>query len=170
VVSMATRDELLKKYSSKKTETRTITKITMPKLDTIKEEKIFITNEKFNEIVNKIKDQNLLKIANLIYKGVPLDIRTYDEKMKDPFVMFLIEEIKQTYNKELYFKEKQNDIDNILLIKMTKEKLDKDSVDIKITIFRILLQRIKSEIVGENPDQKDITKKDIEADISKSVV
>ncbi len=167
---MATRDELLKKYSSKKTETRTITKITMPKLDTIKEEKIFITNEKFNEIVNKIKDQNLFKIANLIYKGVPLDIRTYDEKMKDPFVMFLIEEIKQTYNKDIYFKEKQNDIDNILLIKMTKEKLDKDSVDIKITIFRILLQRIKSEIVGENPDQKDITKKDIEADISKSVV
>lgn len=167
---MATRDELLKKYSSKKTETRTITKITMPKLDTIKEEKISITNEKFNEIVNKIKDQNLLKIANLIYKGVPLDIRTYDEKMKDPFVMFLIEEIKQTYNKDIYFKEKQNDIDNILLIKMTKEKLDKDSVDIKITIFRILLQRIKSEIVGENPDQKDITKKDIEADISKSVV
>ena len=167
---MATRDELLKKYSSKKTETRTITKITMPKLDTIKEEKIFITNKKFNEIVNKIKDQNLFKIANLIYKGVPLDIRTYDEKMKDPFVMFLIEEIKQTYNKDIYFKEKQNDIDNILLIKMTKEKLDKDSVDIKITIFRILLQRIKSEIIGENPDQKDITKKDIEADISKSVV
>ena len=167
---MATRDELLKKYSSKKTETRTITKITMPKLNTIKEEKISITNDKFNEIVNKIKDQNLFKIANLIYKGVPLDIRTYDEKMKDPFVMFLIEEIKQTHNKDTYFKEKQNDIENILLIKMTKEKLDKDSVDIKITIFRILLQRIKSEIVGENPDQKDITKKDIESDVSKAII
>ena len=167
---MATRDELLKKYSSKKTETRTITKITMPKLNTIKEEKIFITNEKFNEIANKIKDQNLFKIANLIYKGVPLDIRTYDEKMKDPFVMFLIEEIKQTHHKDAYFKEKQNDIENILLIKMTKEKLDKDSVDIKITIFRILLQRIKSEIVGENPDQKDITKKDIESDVSKAII
>jgi len=53
---------------------------------------------------------------------------------------------------------------------MTKEKLDKDSVDIKITIFRILLQRIKSEIVGENPDQKDITKKDIESDVSKAII
>ena len=61
---MATKDELLKKYSSKKAETRTITKITMPKLSTIKEEKTFITNEAFNEIVNKIKDQNLFKIAN----------------------------------------------------------------------------------------------------------
>ena len=68
---MATRDELLKKYSSKKTETRTITKITMPKLNTIKEEKIFITNDKFNEIVNKIKGKTLLltlmKMHLLIY-------------------------------------------------------------------------------------------------------
>ena len=167
---MATKDELLKKYSSKKTETRTITKITMPKLNTIKEEKIFITNEKFNEIANKIKDKNLFKIANLIYKGVPVDSRTYEEKMKDSFVIFLIEEIKKTHHKDVYFKEKQSDIENILLIKMTQEKLDKDSVDIKTTIFRILLQRIKSEIIGENPDKKDITKKDIETDISKSVV
>ena len=167
---MATKDELLKKYSSKKAETRTITKITMPKLSTIKEEKTFITNEAFNEIVNKIKDQNLFKIANLIYKGVPLDDRVYDEKMKDPFVIFLIEEIKQTHNKDVYFAEKQSDIENILLIKMAKDKLDKDSADIKITIFRILLQRIKSEIVGDNPDKKDITKKDIETDISKNAV
>ena len=142
----------------------------MPKLNTIKEEKIFITNEKFNEIANKIKDQNLFKIANLIYKGVPVDTRTYDEKMKDPFVIFLIEEIKQTHHKDAYFAEKQSDIENILLIKMTQETLDKDSVDIKTTIFRILLQRIKSEIIGENPDKKDITKKDIESDVSKAII
>ncbi len=126
-----------------------ITKIRIPKNENnIKNDIFKITNEEFDKIIQNITNPHFITFCNMLYKGVENDLRSFEEKKEDPFVIFLFNEIEKTKNEDLYFLDNEVVIENVLLIKMPKEELKNKINNIKVAMFRIFLQRIKNDILG----------------------
>lgn len=162
------REKLLNKYASKINAKNNVYKpaFQLKKINNLlfdnqeKIEVIEISFDLYQKVNNNILDKNFKKVINIIYYGLPKDDRPKQEKMLDPFVIFLTDEIKSiTSNTDSYYQAKSDIINNILSLK----KADKQkNPQVKTSIFQIWLQRIKFDMVGGENSLKDFSKREAE--------